>query len=159
MNMRKLNNQKFTTGFTLIELLVVIAIIGILSGIVLTSLGSARNKAKIASASATMSSMRAQAELGVDNSGNYVTGICGNSTDIGGLASLIESVENQSGTGTVVCNQYPLTGQPTAWAASVDLGATNGLGATGDNRYFCVDNTAKSGSSATVLASGITVCP
>lgn len=45
-------------GFTLIELLVVVAIIGILSTIVISSLGKARLKSQIASANATISQIK-----------------------------------------------------------------------------------------------------
>ncbi len=50
-------------GFTLIELLVVIAIIGILAGIVLASLNSARGGAGDAKVKAQLGSMRSQSEL------------------------------------------------------------------------------------------------
>lgn len=48
-------------GFTLIELLIVIAIIGILASIVLVSLASGREKAKIAGFKATVHSMQTKA--------------------------------------------------------------------------------------------------
>ena len=57
-------------GFTLIELLVVIAIIGILAGIVLASLGSARSKGGDAAVQGDLVGIRSQAELYASNNSN-----------------------------------------------------------------------------------------
>lgn len=66
------NNER---GFTLIELLVVIGIIGILSGIVLVNVNSARNKAKDAAIKGSIEQIRMTAEIFYEETSNVYTGL------------------------------------------------------------------------------------
>lgn len=68
MTLRNRNDNK---GFTLIELLVAIAIIGILSAVVLTSLGSVRGKARDAVRKAELNQMQTALEYYYDKYGVY----------------------------------------------------------------------------------------
>ncbi len=69
------------TGFTLIELLIVIAIIGILSAMVLASLGSARDKSRDAKIQAQMKSLQSSTALYYSINGKYgVDANCGGMT-------------------------------------------------------------------------------
>ena len=128
-------------GFTLIELLVVIAIIGILAATVLASLSTARSKGRAASVQASISQMRAQAELQVDSGGAYPTTLCTGVSGAwtGDLGLLLTAVEDNGGT-AVECNETSA-----AWAVSATLPGT-GAGS------YCSDSTGYSGVGA--LADG-----
>ncbi|MDO8481496.1 MAG: prepilin-type N-terminal cleavage/methylation domain-containing protein [bacterium] len=63
--------SRLPRGFTLIELLVVMAIIGILSSIVLTSLGTSRQKARDARRVSDIKQLQLAIELYYDANGTY----------------------------------------------------------------------------------------
>ena len=70
--MELISQKRNTKGFTLIELLVVIAIIGILSSVVLASLGTARTKARDVLRKSDLRTIQTALEMYYSTCGSYI---------------------------------------------------------------------------------------
>jgi len=130
-------------GFTLIELLVVIAIIGILSGLIIVSMGGAQNSAKDARIKTSMDQMRTVGALYYNTNGTYGTGDAGVAT-------------NFTGTGDGLMLYTDISNQT---SGDIEFVAGTGVycfSVVMNSGTMCVDSTGKVGSAACAAA---TACP
>ncbi len=141
---------KNSSGFTLIEILVVIAIIGILASIAAVMFGAARDKARTASAMASMKSMITEAALHQDSDGRFPSDLCdGQGVPLdygdyghlltGNLQRLSVAVYDQLKYHPACSIDVAFGDKPSAWAAFVDVDPTE------TTQNFCVDSSGFSG--------------
>ncbi len=162
-------------GFTLIELLTVIAIIGILSSIVLSSLGTAKNKGANSTIKSNLNQLRAQGSLYIDTpsalggatTADTYAGLCAGvqSLSVRFVDVIKKAHESSSAPSANIryTSSYNQVLNPTytvchndntGWAVSVPLKVDEGL-----NKFFCVDHKGFSGVRQTGLGDSIVVCP
>jgi prepilin-type N-terminal cleavage/methylation domain-containing protein len=129
---KKLNLVK-NSAFTLIELLVVVAIIGILASVVLASLNSARQKARVVSIKSNLKNMGPQMEIAYSDSGNYGSINTGgslpyqpNTNCIGPISNMVTSIKNTGAIVRCLSYNYPTWGDTAQrWAVTTLLSGTN----------------------------------
>lgn len=134
--------QSADSGFTLVELLVVVAILGILTSVVLVSLGTANTRGKDGAIQANLDSLRTQAQLYYNENGSYSlngTGIPASSSCTAANSVFVDSKITQQiiatdsvngGARSVACN---VAAGGAAYAVYAELASTAGA-------YFCVDS-------------------
>lgn len=136
-------------GFTLIEMLVVVAVIGILSSVVLTALGPARDKAKDTRITEELAQVRSLAESMYD--GDYdalprLTSGYDPTVDVGDpdLKSLAISIKSQGGE---LILQKPASGSATKYLIYSKLNTKLNVSQAnpqGDTNYYCRDSNGRS---------------
>lgn len=138
-------SMKNKKGFTLVEMLVVVAIIGLLAGVVLTSVGPARSRAKDARVISGLTQVRAIAETLYDGDYDALPGA-------GGSATLVSDTEANFGkTAKDIKQNSGGLYIDKASAPSTIYAAYSVLPSDPNKKYWCVDSTGASRQLETAL--------
>ncbi len=158
--------KRLNKGFTLIELLVVIAIIGILSAVVLASLGTARSKGADAATQAQLDGARAQGEIYAGANNNSYGGVCAATAANNGFAAITAGAAASSGGTVQVSSANPpaLAGAAakvtchdtaaaatSAWVLEAPLKSVSGS-------FWCADSSGQSKQEAAAMLAPATAC-
>ncbi len=128
---------RYQGGFTLIEMLVVVAVIGLLSSVILTALGPAKDKAKDSRIIQEVNQVRSLAETFY--TGNYdVVPSLPSITDIqdDNLKALSDDITLQGGALTIIKSPAPAKAYATFSSLNTKLGSSDNP----QTQYYCVDS-------------------
>ncbi|MEK7651444.1 MAG: type II secretion system protein [Patescibacteria group bacterium] len=144
---------KSQKGFTLIEMLVVVAVIGLLSSVVLTALGPAKDKAKDSRIIQEVNQVRSLAETMYNGTYNTLPQLPSvieiNNQN---LKELADDITLQGGTLTII-NPSPYK----AYTAYSKLNTTTGDSSNPVFQYYCIDSVGHS--VTTTVEPSSSICP
>lgn len=142
-----MKKNKTIAGFTLVEMVVVIAIFGILTTMVLTAVGGARNRARDARIISNVNQIRSFAEILYGRQGNYAGLTCGANNGAAvptDMQSVCTDIFSQINDGTTV--NVGVSGVD-VYKYCVSSKLTSG-------RYYCADSAGKGTEDASNLCDG-----
>lgn len=141
-------------GFTLIEMLVVVAVIGLLSSVLLTALGPAKNKAKDSRIIQEMNQVRSLAETMYTGTYTALETLPSPAIQNPDLKSLADDIEAQGGELHIIKGPVPST----TYVAYSRLNIVVGDPALPQVQFYCIDSSGRSGFTTTEPTNGVK-CP
>jgi prepilin-type N-terminal cleavage/methylation domain-containing protein len=146
-------NQK-QNGFTLIEMLVVVAVIGILSSVLLTALGPARNKAKDSRIIQEVNQVRSLAETLYDGDYDALENLPSVNIVNETLRILSEDITLQGGELAIIKSSAPAV----SYLAYSRLNEIVFEETVEREKYYCIDSSGRAGFTTTEPLN-TTICP
>ncbi len=149
-----MEDMKNNKAFTLIEMLVVVAVIGLLSSVLLTALGPAKDRAKDSRIIQEINQVRSLAETMYNGTYATLETLPSPSIQNPNLKSLADDITAQGGELNIIKGPAPST----TYVAYSRLNITAGNPSVPQVQFYCTDSGGRSGFTITEPSNGVK-CP